>query len=337
MDLDMVLTPPNDPGLPGPPGFFDAPRDFWAIKEALGMDSNSCISLIWKEAWKGRLSADSWEPVRRGLGSGFTPPAVTEDVTNTGTPAAHPLNRRRLIPKAIRDRWKAGKPLEGSWFSLIADYCEGAPETDFIEAEELARDRVRLLSDRFGLLCRPLLEREGPAFSWSGLLPAMRRMELAGELIAGRFFSGLNSLQFASPAFLTELEEAEDLVHGAEKPLYWMNAADPASPAGLELDSPALNSSLPPRSAASRLCFRGTELIAVSERGGKGLRIFAAPDDPALPEALGFLLLPRTRKVMPVNKISLQEINGAPASASLYSGILKSLGFIADRKSLLYW
>jgi ATP-dependent Lhr-like helicase len=334
MDLDLVLpsAAQNSPSLPGPPGFFDAPRDLWAIKEALGLDSSSCISLIWKEAWKGRLSSDSWEPVRRGLGSGFIPLAVTETVT----PSVHPLNRRRLIPRALRDRWKTGKPLEGAWFSLIADYGEGGPGTDFIEEEELARDRVRLLSDRLGLLCRPLLEREGPAFSWSALLPAMRRMELAGELIAGRFFSGINSLQFASPAFLKELEEAEDLVHGTEKPLYWMNATDPASPAGFELDS-TLNSALPPRTAASRLCFRGTELIAVSERGGKGLRVSATPDDPALPEALGFLLIPRTRKVMPVNKIELQAINGAPAATSPYAGILREMGFIADRKSLLYW
>jgi hypothetical protein len=122
------------------------------------------------------------------------------------------------------------------------------------------------------------------------------------------------------------MEEAEDLVNAAKKPLYWMNAADPAGPAALS-----------PRTAASRLCFRGTELIAVSERGGKGLRILISPGDPALPEALGFLLVPRTRKVMPVNKISLQEINGEPASASPYSGILTGLGFIADRKSLLYW
>jgi hypothetical protein len=40
---------------------------------------------------------------------------------------------------------------------------------------------------------------------------------------------------------------------------------------------------------------------------------------------------------MPVKKIMLQTINGAPATASPYSGILKELGFIADRKNLLYW
>jgi hypothetical protein len=116
-----------------------------------------------------------------------------------------------------------------------------------------------------------------------------------------------------------------------------MYAADPASPAGLELDSAALNSALPPRTAVSRLCFRVTDLIAVSERGGKGLRVLSAPDDPMLPEALGFLLIPRTRKVTPVNKISLQMINGIPAAQSPYSGVLRELGFIADRKSLLYW
>ncbi|MDR1420284.1 MAG: hypothetical protein LBI86_07915 [Treponema sp.] len=64
--------------------------------------------------------------------------------------------------------------------------------------------------------------------SWQALLPAIRRMELARELAAGRFFGGINSLQFAPLSVERELEQAE-----RSSQTYWMNAADPASIAGL--------------------------------------------------------------------------------------------------------
>jgi ATP-dependent Lhr-like helicase len=46
-DLDLVLDAPNPEasncvGLEGPPGFWDSPRDFWEIKDALGLDIPSC-------------------------------------------------------------------------------------------------------------------------------------------------------------------------------------------------------------------------------------------------------------------------------------------------------
>jgi len=209
-----------------------------------------------------------------------------------------------------------------------------------LEEEELNRERVRLILDRWGILTRPLLEREAPLLSWSKLLPAMRRMELAGELVAGRFFSGVNSLQFASPRIAEELEEAE-----AEQGIYWMNAADPASPAGLDIEGIMPNEtqaaerkgSLIRRVSSSRLCFRGAELIAVSNRGAKELNIFIPPDDPDIAEALAFIKIPKTRRVHPENKISIERINGKTAAASAYSAVLFKLGFVKDRGKLVLW
>jgi ATP-dependent Lhr-like helicase len=82
-------------------------------------------------------------------------------------------------------------------------------------------------------------------------------MELAGESVTGRFIEGIHSLQFAAPSVAGELEAAE-----AVSAVYWMNAADPASPSGLD----GLDKRLPPRTANARLCFRGAVLIAVSTK-----------------------------------------------------------------------
>ena len=199
-----------------------------------------------------------------------------------------------------------------------------------LEEEELKRDRVRLLLDRWGLLSRPLLEREVPCLSWSRLLPAMRRMELAGELMVGRFFGGINSLQFASPRIAEELEEAE-----AERGIYWMNATDPASPAGLDVQGILPEGTR--RLASTRLCFRGAELLAISSRGGKDLAIFISPDDPDIGEALAFLKFPRTRRVQPENKIIIEKINGKTAAACAYFSALSALGFVKDRGKMVLW
>jgi ATP-dependent Lhr-like helicase len=155
-------------------------------------------------------------------------------------------------------------------------------------------------------------------------------MELAGELAAGRFFAGINSLQFASPRAAGELEAAGD-----EKRVYWMNAADPASPAGLGISG--LDPRLPPRIAASRLCFRGPELIALGNRGGRDLRIFISPDDPAAGELGAFIRAPKARDVLPERKIALETVNGKPAGAGEYAELLKSFGFVRDRGKMILW
>jgi ATP-dependent Lhr-like helicase len=234
----------------------------------------------------------------------------------------------------------------GRWFSLVSGdplTAIGEDAEDALDAEELDRRRVRLLLQRWGVLARPLLEREEPAFSWGRLLPAMRRLELAGELTAGRFFSGIDSLQFASPDIGRELEAAE-----AETGIYWMNAADPASPAGLGIGGlDAGSGAYPPRLTTSRLCFRGSALIAVSTRNGRDLRLFIPPEDSDLPEALGFLGVQDSRGAQSSRAVSrpgggrkkvlIETINGTSAAQSPYADTLKALGFLPDRSYLVLW
>jgi ATP-dependent Lhr-like helicase len=314
-------------------GFFDRPRDFWEIKDECirtrpDAAARECIEALWEAVWHGRLSADSFEPVRRGLKTGFTIPGEAEQNAAREL-AASPFvpGRRPRLPRALRDRWREGTPLRGGWFSLGLDE---APSGDPLDEEQLNRGRVRLLLNRRGLLCRPLLEHEEAAFSWSGLLPTIRRMELAGELIAGHFFSGINSLQFASPAVAVLLEQAE-----AFGGLYWMNAADPASPAGLAVEG--LDPRFPSRLPGNRLYFRGAELIAVTTRNGKDTRIFIPPEDPALGVLIELFAIPRGRKVLPENRILVETINGADAARGEYAPAFQAGGFVIDRGKLCRW
>jgi ATP-dependent Lhr-like helicase len=324
----------------GEEAFLDSPRDFWEIKNALGLEMGPCAEALWEAAWRGEISADSWEPLRRGIENGFSLPAGTAPSREDppGRPAANPFLSRAYprLPRALRDKWRAGPPVPGRWFSLVPD--GGSPsgaggEEDPLYREEIDRGRVRLLLRRWGLLCRPLLEREDPAFSWNRLLPAMRRMELAGELAAGRFFAGIDSLQFASPAIAGELEEAESC-----RALFWMNAADPASPAGLRPEETgAPEARLPARSRANRLYYRGAELVAVSVKNGRELAVFISPEDPAAGELAEMIKVPRTRKVQGEKKLVLEKINGTGAGQSAWAEVFAAAGFVKDRGKLFLW
>ncbi|MDR0502984.1 MAG: DEAD/DEAH box helicase [Treponema sp.] len=314
--------------------FFNRPRDFWEIKNELaGADSSGnsvsvCAKALWHEVWQGSLTSDSFEPVRKGLEFGFIPKEI-DIPADQSRAAARPFGRHPRIPGALKNRWKNGAPVSGNWFSLVMeDQAAGSP--DPIEEDAVNRDRVRLLLRRWGILCRPLLEHESGAFSWSKLLPAMRRMELAGELVTGRFFAGIKSLQFASPSIAAELLQADNF--GG---IYWMNAADPASLAGVEIEG--LGYSLCARIAGSRLYYRGARLIAVSAKNGRDLQINMENSDPDMAELISLLKLPRTRSALPENKISVEKINGQDAAYSGYAACFKEAGFVSDRGKLVFW
>jgi ATP-dependent Lhr-like helicase len=155
-------------------------------------------------------------------------------------------------------------------------------------------------------------------------------MELSGELTAGRFFAGVNSLQFASPSIAAELEQAESF--GG---LYWMNAADPASPAGTEIEG--LEYALCARSANNRLYFRGAGLVSISAKNGREMQIFIKADDPDMTRLICLLKIPRTRAVLPEKKITVEKINGQGAAGGDYASVFREQGFVSDRGKLIFW
>jgi ATP-dependent Lhr-like helicase len=332
-DLDLVME--NAPFAPESPletlivkGFFNSPRDFWEIKDELeklnNINSGRLAEALWREAWHGRLSSDSFEPVRRGLETGFIPQDVEMPQARE---TAYPFGRTRRLPGALKNRWKSGAPVHGKWFSLVMEERSGA---DPLEEDALNRDRVRLLLKRWGVLCRPLLENETSVFAWSKLLPAIRRMELAGELITGRFFSNVNSLQFAAPSIAAEMEQAENF-NGA----YFMNAQDPASLAGLGFEG--FEHALCARSAGNRLYYKRDKLIALSAKNGKELQICVDASDPVMAEFVTLLKIPRIRNALPESKVVVEKINGTAAAKSEYASLLKSEKFISDRGRLILW
>jgi Lhr-like helicases len=346
-DLELFLSSSpsrshNASPLLGPQG---EREEFWTIRERSGLSSKALALELWNAAWKGRAASDSFRDLREGIANGFgadladiTPDAASvlpEGAQEHGRQSSGlPFGAARRIPRALRERWRGGSPMPGLWFAIDFedDADEEGEEPDPLDEIGLDASRVRVLASRYGLVCKAMLERD--ALGWSRLFPAMRRLELAGELYSGRFFEGLDGPQFLDPAAFAAYQALGSGDEDACGPA-WINALDPAASALYALSSrPGL---LPSRLAASRICLSRGEVVAASTRSYRGLELALREDDPRLDAILGLFCDARRRSVRPEGRIALETVNGISAPRSPFAEALKRSGFESDRNKLVLW
>lgn len=315
-DIELFLEPAtdaeqarSDATFPGKTGKFS----FWDLASASPTGTARLAEELWRLAWKGLASNDSFQPVRRGIATRFrAEPAVADRG-----------RRRRSI-----DRWQASRPAEGYWFRL-----ERRPAgTDALDEEEANRDRIRQVLRRSGVVFREMLEHELPLLGWARMFRSLRLMEFSGEVIAGRFFAGIQGLQFASPAGLDAL--AGFTASGLEDAVYWMNAADPACLSGAGIEG--LKGLLPPRLPTTHVVFHGHSPVLVSRRNGRELELRVSPDCAGIPRYLQFVKVLTGREASPLAAVRVETVNGEPAIRSPYAPALLAFGFVADYRRLTY-
>jgi ATP-dependent Lhr-like helicase len=281
--------------------------DFSTLLRMFKGSGPELLKRLWDEVWQGKVTNDTFITLRRALMNRFKLPET--DAANLGKVHQRTSRLRRL---SLAER-KKGPLFPGNW------HLVPRPELpdDLLEMEERRKDRARLLLDRYGILFRELLQREWPALRWSNVFRALRIMELSGEVMSGIFFHGVPGPQFISHRAFRRLQRKLP-----EEAIYWINATDPASLCGIQLDS--IRGMLPARIATTHLVFRGNRLIVVSKRNGKDLIFHVPPEDPDLPEYMVSLRHLLTRKFQPVRRISIETINGERAPQSPYIPILRT-------------
>ncbi len=271
---------------------------FSGLMDRTGLDSPALTKRLWDDVWAGRVSNDSFDVLRKGLANRFRPPKLP--------------NSKQRITRGTLQRWKLGRPASGHWFALP----QADANADAFEAEEMAMDRARIVLLRYGVVFRAILTKELPAFRWGSVFGALRRMELAGEVLAGGFIEGMPGLQFATPEFFKSLSEDPPKDH-----VFWLSATDPASLCGL--DVPDFKQRLPRRLPGTTLVYRGHELIMLSERSGASLDISVPPDYPGLDQCFVFMAA-KFNSGSARRKLKIETINGEPASKSPYAAVLES-------------
>lgn len=289
---------------------FTDPRARYGFLQLADADGGSLTDFngrFWAAVWQGRVAADSLAPLRQGLGRDFKLGAAVR-------PRPGGRGRRPRAPRYGRSAF--GDPWSGTWYLVESP----TPADNPLAALEDAKEQARMLLERYGVLCRELANREGGPLRWSALFRALRLMELAGEVVAGHFFDGLSGPQFAVPDALPAFQD-----RAAWPAAFWCNALDPAAPCGLGLDWDAL----PQRRPQNYLAFRGGELALVVENQGKRLTFHV---DPA--EVDDALLAPLRRLLAAARRLTLEQINDAPARTSPYRPALERLGrLVSDHRA----
>ncbi len=285
---------------------------FFEIAEFSHLDTVHATELLWKEAWKGHVTSDSFRTVRKGAIMGFTAKTFPDE--------ARLASRRSGF-----NRWRISRPLEGHWLRI--DSPPG--ERDILEEQELAKDRGRQLLKRYGILFRELVSNELPPLQWRAIFRALRLMELSGEIISGYFFEGISGLQFMS-------HEAFRMLRGPlpQDAVYWINATDPVSLCG---SSAGAGQGLPPRIASTHLVYHGSRLVMISKRLGKSIDLFVGPDDAHLRDYFSLFKDLLTREFNPIQKIIVETINNGPVLDSPYGEALREFGFRSARQVMEMW
>ena len=294
-DLDLIALEPSS----GSEILLDdrARYDFGALQDATDMSAAELMSALWRETWAGQITNDNMTSLRKALLNNFGAPEVT-----SGT--------QRLTVRRNMRSWRQRVPFSGNWYTLTYP----PPPADAIDTEELAKDRVRLLLARYGVVFRELLARELPAFQWRGLFRSLRIMELAGEVIAGHFFTEVPGPQFISPAahrhFISDWNQGR---------IFWINATDPVATSGLGLRRGEVT-----RRSSNHLVYRGRELVMISERLGRRLTFHIDPEDTDMYEILTILRHLQYREVNPVRNLVIETINDITARESPYLNIIEN-------------
>ena len=293
--------------------------DFASLLRTSTLSAAQLTEQLWEFVWAGLVTNDTFMSLRRGVQSKFKHPEVGE---SSGRSRHRRFSRRREF-----GRWKSSSSYIGNWHRLPAlDLSD-----DLIEAEERKKDRARLLLNRYGILFRELLQRELPTFRWSEIFRTLRIMELSGEVLAGCFFHGIPGPQFISHQAFRRLSRQL-----SEDKVYWMNAADPASLCGIQLD--AVKGTMPKRVPSAHLVYRGRTIVMISERNGKALKINVPHDDPQIQEYLGVLHHLLRREFQPIPRITIETINGDDAARSPYADELRTAFEVAiDYKFLILY
>jgi ATP-dependent Lhr-like helicase len=298
-----------------------------------GMDTvlsdRDVVSALWDLAWAGRVTGDTFAPVRALIAGGHTAHRQVGRAPRARAPRLSRLGRAHgtgLLgsPGLAGGRYGSGTgtapapPLAaGRWSALPA--AELDPTIH-------ARATAELLLDRYGVVTRGSVMAENILGGFGLMYKVLARLEEAGRCRRGYFIEHLGAAQFAVPATVDRLRSyVEDAqVHQAEPVALALAATDPANPYGAALAWPALDVEAgtghrPGRKAGALVVLVDGALVLYVERGGKTLLAFSA--DAGILAAAGAALVGVVTRGA-VDKLIMEKVNGhgildTPVAAAL--------------------
>jgi ATP-dependent Lhr-like helicase len=270
------------------------------VAERANVSERDALSALWRMAAAGRVSNDSFAPLRMFAGDRGAE-RVLESV------ARRPTTRHDA---ALRARLKSS--LAGRWSLIHAS--EGAGD---------ARELALKLLERHGILAREMLGFESTHISWSEIAFELRRLEYGGTIRRGWFVRSLSGEQYALPEAVEMLHAARNLIAAREKPIA-LSAIDPANPYGVVIPGCGIA-----REAGNVIVLRAGRVVA----GLQGRAMITGGDREVDDESFGAAVA----ALMTLKPhITIDSIDGVAALESSRVGILAAMRFHSDGRSLVF-
>lgn len=316
------------------------------------LPDSEIIPALWELVWAGRITNDTFTPVRSLLAGGktahkqraTTPRARTARLGRLGRMPRGSLSSSSLRLAGGQDSAAHGSPVHGSSGQnqpargpqpLVAGRWSLLPP---VEADTTihAHATAELLMDRYGILTRGSVMSEGVPGGFGLLYKVLARLEEMGRCRRGYFIEQLGAAQFAVPATVDRLRSfsRENQLAVPEPLAVALAATDPANPYGAALPWPASEGGhRPGRKAGALVVMVDGDLVLYVERGGKTLLAYTDDAETLLLAAAALVQIIRRGAA---EKMAVEKANGVDVLDTPVATALMAAGFYSTPKGLRF-
>ena len=279
-------------------------------------NEQSVIEALWSLTWVGRVTNDTFAPVRLLIGGGSQ-----AHRTARKTPRAR-LYRGATVPRMSSP---PRPPAIGGRWSLLA-----TPEPD---PTLRATAAASLLLDRYGVVTRGSVQAEGLPGGFAQAYRVLAGFEQAGHCRRGYVIEKLGAAQFAASATVDRLREFAGLPDPPPLHAVTLAATDPANPYGAALPWPALEgvTHRPGRKAGGLVALIDGGLALYLERGGKSALAFTEDEARLAAAAVDLVATARARHLA---TLTIEQVNGVFVYGTAVGRALRDAGFVESPRGL---
>ncbi|MFK5634543.1 MULTISPECIES: DEAD/DEAH box helicase [unclassified Ornithinimicrobium] len=252
---------------------------FRALSDAVGAtDDLALLRTVWELVWAGRVTADTFAPVRALLAGGRTAHKARRAPARTGrwSRTSVALSSRSARPSLPV---RSGPPGGVGRWSLLPPVETDTTVRALATAEQLL--------DRYGVLTRGSVVAEGIPGGFAGVYRVLAGAEEAGRVRRGYVVEGLGAAQFGTAGAIDRLRALDGQLDkpGREPEVVLLAATDPASPYGASVPwpggrggtDPEAATHRPGRKAGAMVVLVDGSLVLYLERGGRSALTFDPP------------------------------------------------------------
>jgi ATP-dependent Lhr-like helicase len=281
-------------------------------------NEQSVVDALWNLTWAGRVTNDTFAPVRALTGGGSQAHRVARK-----TPRAR-LYRGSAV-RTVAASVPARPPAIGGRWSLLP-----AAESD---PAQRATAAASLLLDRYGVVTRGSVQAEGVPGGFAQVYRILAGFEEAGHCRRGYVIEKLGAAQFAASATVDRLREFAGLPDPAPYRAITLAATDPANPYGAALAWPALDgvTHRPGRKAGALVVIVDGALALYLERGGKSALALTGDAATLAAAARDLVATARARRL---DTLTIEQVNGVFVHGTGIGRILRDAGFVESPRGL---